>query len=117
VSTIPRYVIFARIYVGPPTSQWFDTPVILLATEQMLLDALMAGQVEGAIDRIEAYEIGDIARDVSEDIAIALGEPVRKRIAEERYRITDELRDFIDSHAPGALPVHAFEPARVLEDA
>jgi hypothetical protein len=114
---LTRYVIFARIYVGPPTSQWFDTPVVLLGSQPMLLKALMAGQVEGAIDRIEAYEIGDIARDLSEDIAIALGEPVRKRIAEEGYRLTDELRDFIDSHAPGALPVHAFAPARVLEDA
>src|SRR4051812_29934554 len=112
---VTRFIIFARIYVGPPVSRWFDTPSVLLGTEASLLDALMAGQGEGAIDRIESYDIGDIAPAVPENTATARGERVRRRIAEDGYRLTDELRDFIDSHAPGALPVHAFEPARVRE--
>jgi len=80
---VTRYVIFARIYVGSPVSRWFPTISALLTSKSDLLEALMAGEVEGAIDSIESYDdIGDIARDVSEDIAIALGEPVRRRIAE-----------------------------------
>lgn len=73
------------------------------------------GQVEDVAAVLASNPAEGWSRDASEDVA----RECAKALCDngQGCNVRTDLRNFIDNYAADALPIHAFEPARVREDA
>jgi hypothetical protein len=78
-----------------------------ICSREETIDDILHGQINDVVGVMESNPHEGWAKDVSEDFA----REIASRL-EPAFPVPRDLRDFIEAHAPEALPVHAFEPAR-----
>jgi hypothetical protein len=78
--------------------------------EGSIVQHILDGQVEGRIERIDWYDVGeDSARDITADVAIACAKRVNAAFFADGSRPSRQVHEFITGACDSAIP-EAFDP-------